>query len=106
MQPITITKNNFEAEVTNSDKPVLLDFWSPRCGPCLAIAPFLDELANEVDYAKIGKVNVDDEPELGASFGVRSIPLIAVVKDGAVVSQKLGAMPKAKLLELIEPYKM
>ncbi|MCL2224646.1 MAG: thioredoxin [Defluviitaleaceae bacterium] len=102
MQPITITKSNFETEVTKSEKPVLLDFWAPWCGPCEAIAPSIDEIAQEVPHIKVGKINVDDDPELAAAFGAMSIPLLAFVKDGAVVNQILGAVPKEKILQIIE----
>lgn len=105
MKPITITQGNFEAEVMKSEKPVLLDFWAPWCSPCNMIAPIIDEIANEADYVRVGKVNVDDEPELATAFGARSIPLLAVVKDGAVVNQVLGAVPKETVLQLISSYK-
>lgn len=105
MQTIAITKSNFEKEVVQSEKPVLLDFWAPWCGPCQAVAPILDEIASEADYIKVGKINVDDDPELAAAFGAMSIPLLAVVKDGAVVNQHLGAIPKEAMLELIEKFK-
>ncbi|MCL2387111.1 MAG: thioredoxin family protein [Defluviitaleaceae bacterium] len=106
MQAITITNENFEAEVMKSEKPVLLDFWAPECAPCLMIAPIIDEIAQEVDYAKVAKINVRDAPELAAAFGAMSIPLLAVVKDGAVVNQVLGARPKEAIMELLTPYKL
>ena len=105
MGVLTITKSNYETEVMKSEIPVLLDFWAPWCGPCRMVGPIIDEIANEVDYVKVGKVNVDEEPELAAAFGAMSIPLLAVVKDGAVVNQSLGAMPKSALLNLIAPFK-
>jgi len=101
MQALTITKDNFEAEVLQSDKPVLLDFWAPWCGPCRMLGPIIDELAAELTDVKVGKINVDDAPELAASFGAMSIPLLVVVKNGKVVNQKLGAYPKTAILEML-----
>ena len=95
---ITITKENFEAEVLKSDVPVLLDFWATWCGPCRMIAPALEEIAAEnAGKLKVGKVNVDEEMELAMRFGVTSIPLLVVMKDGKVVNKAVGAMPKAKI---------
>lgn len=99
---ITITKDNFEAEVLNSSVPVLLDFWATWCGPCRMIAPALEEIAAEnAGKLKVGKVNVDEEMELAMRFGVTSIPLLVVMKDGKVVSKAVGAMPKAKIEALL-----
>ena len=100
---ITITKENFEAEVLNSDVPVLLDFWATWCGPCRMIAPDLEKIAAEnAGTLKVGKVNVDEEYELAMKFGVTSIPLLVVMKDGKIVSKAVGAMPKAKIEALFK----
>ena len=100
---ITITKENFEAEVLNSSVPVLLDFWATWCGPCRMIAPALAEIAAEnAGKLKVGKVNVDEEMELAMQFGVTSIPLLVVMKDGKIVNKAVGAMPKASIEELLK----
>lgn len=100
MKEITITKSNFESEVLNSPIPVLIDFWATWCGPCRMIAPVIEEIANEYEGSvKVGKVNVDDEPELASSFRVISIPTIVLVKDGKVTASAVGYMTKDKLLK-------
>ena len=99
--PLTVTKDNFNTEVKNSDKSVLLDFWAPWCPPCKMIAPTIDEIANEFDDIKVGKINIDDQPELAASFGVMSIPALIVVSGGKIVNQAVGARPKKDILRLL-----
>ena len=101
MSVLTITKDNFEAEVMGSDKPVLLDFWAEWCGPCRMVSPVVDEIAGEVSFAKVGKVNVDDEPELAQAFGIMSIPTLAVIKDGKVVQSAVGVKPKTAILQML-----
>ena len=101
MSVLHITKATFKAEVLNSDKPVLLDFWAPWCGPCRMIGPILDEIAEEREDIKVCKVNVDEESELAAQFQVVSIPTLFVIKDGKVTNQSLGAKPKAQILDLL-----
>ncbi len=99
---ITITKENFKAEVLNSDVPVLLDFWAPWCGPCMMLSPVLAQIAEEnAGRLKVGKVNVDDEMELAMQFGVTSIPLLVVMKDGKPVNKAVGFMPKANIEALL-----
>ena len=98
MKPITITKENFEAEVKNSEMTVLLDFWAEWCGPCRMLAPTIDEIAAERDDIKVGKVNVDNDPELAKQFGIFSIPTLVVIKNGEVVSQNAGVRPKSAIL--------
>ena len=101
MSIIHINKENFHQEVIASDKPVLLDFWAPWCGPCRLLAPILDEVAEEREDIKVVKVNVDEEPELAGQFRVYSIPTLAVMKDGQLVHQSAGARPKAQILNMI-----
>ncbi len=101
MSVLHITKETFENEVLKSDKPVLLDFWPSWCGPCRMVGPILDEIAEEREDIKVCKVNVDDEPELAATYQISSIPTLMVVKDGKVVNQSLGAKPKAQILDML-----
>jgi thioredoxin 1 len=103
MKPIQVTDATFEQEVAQSDKPVLVDFWAPWCGPCRLLAPALDEIAAEHgERFKVAKVNVDENPNLAAAFGVRSIPMLAFVKDGKLRDQIVGVTPKAALLARLE----
>ena len=100
---ITITKENFEAEVLNSEIPVLLDFWATWCGPCMMIAPTLEEIAREnAGRLKVGKVNVDEQMELAMKFGVTSIPMLVVMEKGQIVKKAVGAMPKEKIEALFQ----
>ena len=101
MSAITITKDNFETEVLKSDKPVLLDFWASWCGPCRMVGPVIEEIAAERADIKVGKINVDEQPELAAQFKVMSIPTLMVVKEGKVTNQSAGARPKAQILALL-----
>lgn len=101
MSVITIDKNNFAQEVTHSDIPVLLDFWAPWCGPCRMVGPVLEEIAAERGDIKVGKINVDEQPELAIQFGVMSIPTLVVMKAGQVVAQSVGARPKNEILAML-----
>ena len=98
---MVITKENFQTEVMESDKPVLLDFWASWCGPCRMVSPILDEIANEHPEIKVGKINVDEQRELAAQFNVMSIPTLVVVRDGEVTNQTVGARPKEQILQLL-----
>ena len=94
MSVLTITKENFEAEVLHSDKPVLVDFWATWCGPCRMVSPVVDEIAAERTDVKVGKINVDEQPELANRFGIMSIPTLMVFRDGKVADQAVGVRPK------------
>ena len=103
MSVIDITTKNFQEEVANSDLPVLIDFWAEWCGPCKMIGPVVEELAADYDgKAVIGKVNVDENPNVSAQFGVRSIPTLLVFKDGEVVDKQIGAVPKGVLAQKLD----
>ena len=102
MSVVTITKDNFASEVLQSSKPVLLDFWATWCGPCRMLSPVVDQVAEERTDVKVGKVNVDEQPELAAQFGVMSIPTLLVFKDGKLVNQSVGSRPKAGVLALLD----
>lgn len=101
MAIISITKENFNEEVMNSDKPVLIDFWASWCGPCQMLSPIIDAVADEVDDVKIGKINVDEQPELASHFGVMSIPTLVVMEQGKKVNQSVGYIGKDEVLALI-----
>ena len=101
MSIMNIDKANFTQEVVNSDVPVLLDFWAPWCGPCRRVGPILDEIAQERTDIKVGKVNVDEQPDLAGQFGVMSIPTMLVLPNGRVVNQVMGARPKEQILSLL-----
>ena len=101
MAVVTITKENFENEVLKSDKPVLLDFWATWCGPCRMVSPIVDEIANERDDIKVGKINVDEQGELSMQFRIVSIPTLIVMKNGEVANPAVGAMPKEEILNLL-----
>ncbi len=102
MSTVNITNENFEAEVMQSEKPVLLDFWATWCGPCQMIAPLLHEIAEEREDIKVGKINVDEEMKLAMKFGISSIPTLIVIKNGKAVAQNVGFMPKAAILSMLE----
>ena len=101
MSPISVNKNNFNQEVLNSDKPVLMDFWAPWCGPCRMVVPLVEEIAKERSDIKVVKINVDEEQELAMQFGVMSIPTLVVMKNGKIVNQVTGARPKAQILAML-----
>ncbi|MDF2819739.1 MAG: thioredoxin [Clostridiales bacterium] len=103
MSVLKVTKENFETEVLNSDKPVLLDFWAAWCGPCRMVAPIIDEIAIETEgKAKVGKINVDEQQELASKFKVMSIPTLVVIKNGKVVETVIGARPKQAILSMLQ----
>lgn len=101
MSSVTITNENFEKEVMQSDQTVLIDFWASWCAPCKMLSPIIEELAAELTDKKICKVNVDEQPELAEKFQIMSIPTLVVIKDGTVINRKSGAMPKAAIQNLL-----
>ncbi len=98
-----VTDNNFQAEVLESEQPVLVDFWAPWCGPCRIIAPHLEELDSEREDLRVVKLNVDDNPQIAATYNVMSIPTLLLFRHGQVAKQIVGAMPKTRLLQELEP---
>lgn len=102
MSVTTLTEKNFEQEVLKSDKPVLIDFWASWCGPCRMLSPLVDELAEEHSEFKFCKVNVDEEENLAKNFGIMSIPMLIVFKNGEQKAKNIGAVPKDAILELIK----
>ena len=102
MSAMNIDRSNFQQEVLNSDKPVLLDFWAPWCGPCRMVVPIVEQIAEERPDVKVGKVNIDEQFELAREFGVMTIPTLVVMMDGKVIRQSCGARPKAQILAMLE----
>ncbi len=101
MSAIHITKENFESEILRSDKPVLLDFWAPWCAPCRMVLPVVEEIAAERSDIKVGKINIDEQPDLAKQFRIMSIPTLLVLEHGEIVARTMGAQPKEQLLELL-----
>ena len=102
MSAVNISKENFHHEVLNSDKPVLLDFWASWCGPCRMVLPMVEQIAQEREDVKVGKINVDEQPELASRFGVFSIPTLLVMKNGQVVNQSVGARPRHAIEAMLD----
>lgn len=102
MEALIITKDNFQAEVLDAKGTVLIDFWASWCGPCRMLSPIVDQIAEEHPDIKVGKINVDEEPELASQFDVMSIPMLVVFKDGQKVNESVGLIPKEKVAELIQ----
>lgn len=102
MSVLNVNKENFDSKVLKSEKTVLLDFYADWCGPCRMVSPLVDEIAKEYPQYLVGKINVDEEPELATAFEVSSIPMLAVLKGGKLVSKSVGARPKAQILEMLE----
>ncbi|MBE6953625.1 MAG: thioredoxin [Clostridia bacterium] len=101
MAAVNLNQHNFHEEVLNSDQKVLLDFWAPWCGPCRMVVPLVEQIAEERPDIKVGKINVEEQPELAAQYGIRSIPTLLVLEGGNVVRKALGARPKKAILELL-----
>lgn len=101
MSVLTVTKDNFESEIINSDKKVLLDFWASWCGPCMMVSPVVDEIAEERSDIKVGKINVDEQPDLANAFGISSIPTLVVMENGKIADQSVGFIPKSEILQML-----
>ena len=104
MSVLHINKDNFEELVLKNEKVVLLDFWAPWCGPCRMVSPLIDQIGEEHTDFAVGKINVDEEPELAKQFGVMSIPTLVVVKGGQVVRQEVGAKPKPQIVAMVQAH--
>lgn len=102
MAEIKITSSNFESEVLNANVPVIVDFWAPWCGPCRMLAPVLAEIAEENEDVTVGKINVDEEPQLAAQFGIASIPTLIVFKNGKAIHKSVGVKPKDQILDMVK----
>ena len=103
MSAVNINQNNYQSQVLASDKPVLLDFWAPWCGPCRMVVPIVEEIAAERPDILVGKINVDEQPELANEFGIMSIPTLVVMKDGKILKKATGARPKHAILAMLNP---
>ena len=101
MEAINIHANNFQSEILNSDKKVLLDFWAPWCGPCRTVVPIVEEIARERDDIKVAKINVDENPELASRYGIMSIPTLMVMEKGQILKQAMGVRPKKAILAML-----
>ena len=101
MSAININNHNFHEEVMNSEKKVLLDFWAPWCGPCRRVVPIVEEIAEERDDIKVGKINIDENPELASQFGIMSIPTLVVMENGKIANQAVGARSKSAILAML-----
>ena len=102
MSAMNMNKENFHEEVMNSDRPVLVDFWAPWCGPCRMVVPIVEEIAREREDIKVVKVNIDEQEELAREFGIMTIPTLMVIKDGKIVSRSAGAKRKSAILEMLQ----
>ena len=102
MSALNINKENFHEEVMNSDRPVLVDFWAPWCGPCRMVVPIVEEIAKEREDIKVVKINIDEQEELAREFGIMTIPTLMVVKDGKIVNRSAGAKRKHAILEMLQ----
>lgn len=102
MEPVTLTQENFQTEVLDAKGTVLVDFWAAWCGPCRMLSPVVDEVAAELPGVKVGKVNIDEQPDLAAQFDVMSIPTLVVFKDGKAVNQSVGVIPKEAILKMVK----
>ena len=102
MEPVTLTQENFQTEVLDAKGTVLVDFWAAWCGPCRMLSPVVDEVAAELSEVKVGKVNIDEQPDLAAQFDVMSIPTLVVFKDGKTVNQSVGVIPKEAILKMVK----